>query len=151
MSETITWPLTEFLTVVGMIGASFYVIYSEIRAIRREAKEDFEKLQRLIRDDFDNIRSEKKADLDQLKLEFKSDLSDLKQTFKNDLFGHRTDLKGDILQLSRDQKKELDELRRYINVLTERLIIIDTTIAFLRDDHPINHPPYIPPQTEPTD
>jgi hypothetical protein len=144
MSDT-SWPLTEFLTVVGMLGASFWVIYTEIRSIRRESKEDFDKLQKLIREDFESIRQQKKAEIEQLKLEIKQELNDVKQTFKSDLFGHRTDLKSDMHEISRNQKKDIEELRRTITNLTEKIVIIDTTIAFLRDDHPINHPPFLPP------
>lgn len=76
-----------------------------------------------------------------LRQEIKTDFNDVRQNRKAEIESSKIEVKQFILDLKTDMRTDMQDIRKEIVILTEKIARIDGTIAFLRDDHPINKPP----------
>lgn len=133
-----TWEISELLTIVGSIAASFAFIYSEIKSMKSEFKSDF-----------NEVRNNRKAEIEQSKQDTIISINDVKQTFKNDLNTfridlneHRKTLNEELVQIKRDHtteiidlkneaKKDMKDMSKEIVALTEKIGRLEGMISAL--------------------
>jgi gas vesicle protein len=118
---TNAWQLSEFLSMVAMLGATAAFFYIEIKSMRQELKSEF-----------NDIRNIRKVDIEQAVNVLRSEINDLKQTQKNDLFGHRKDLKEDIMSWKNENQNENIELRHEIISLTQKISRLEGAISTIK-------------------
>lgn len=73
-----------------------------------------------------------------LRQEIKKEFSDIRADRKAEIESAKVEIKQFILDLKTDARSDLQDIRKEILTLTEKIARVDGTLAFLRDDHPIN-------------
>lgn len=131
-----TWEISELFTILGSIAAAFGFIYSEVKAIKTELKEEFS-----------DVRNNRKAEIESSKQDILINISDVKQTFKNDLNTFRIDLNEhrkvlnqelvqikkdhtlEIVDLKTEAKKDMKDMQKEIVLLTEKIAKLEGMLA----------------------
>lgn len=134
------WEISELLTIVGSVSASFIFIYSEMKAMKSEMKADF-----------NDIRNARKAEIEQSKQDIMINISDVKQSFKNDLNtfridlnSHRKDLKEELIlmrenhkieigDLKTEAKRDMKEMQTQIMNLGEKIAMLNGMLGYMRE------------------